>query len=187
MRFCSQCGAERIEFKVPNGDNRERHVCVACETVFYENPRIVAGTVPVWEDRILLCRRAIEPRYGFWTLPAGFMENAESTQDAAARETMEEANARVEDLRLYSVFNLPHVNQVYMMFLARLADLDFSAGPESLEVRLMGEDEIPWQDLAFSTVHHTLKHFFSDRGQDEYPVRTGDILRGPGGGRFVPR
>jgi ADP-ribose pyrophosphatase YjhB (NUDIX family) len=177
MKFCSNCGTSDIEFKTPPGDNRARHVCPECDTIFYDNPRIVAGTIPVWEDRVLMCRRAIEPRRGFWTLPAGFMENAESSFDAAARETLEEANARVDSLELYSVFNLPHVNQVYMMFRARLLDLDFSAGEESLEVALLSESEVPWPELAFPTIQHTLEHFFRDRKAGRYPVRTGDILR----------
>lgn len=187
MKYCSNCGAPEMEFRVPAGDNRERHVCSRCHTIFYDNPRVVAGTIPVWEDRILLCRRAIEPRHGYWTLPAGFMENAESTFDAAARETLEEANARVAGLALYTVFNLPHVNQVYMMFRAQLLDLDFSAGTESLEVALMSESEVPWTELAFPTIRHTLEHFFEDRERGHFPVRTGDIVRGVDGAEYRPR
>lgn len=187
MKFCSNCGAPDIEYRVPAGDNRQRHVCPRCDTVFYDNPRVVAGTIPVWEDRILLCRRAIEPRLGYWTLPAGFMENAESTFDAAVRETLEEANAHVENLALYTVFSLPHVNQVYMMFRAELRDLHFSAGTESLEVKLMCQSEIPWGELAFPTIHHTLEHYFQDRERGVFPVRTGDIVRGETGAEYRVR
>src|SRR5690606_39254703 len=119
-------------------------------------PKIVAGCIPEWEDRILLCRRAIEPRYGYWTLPAGFMENDETAVEAALRETYEEAQARVEVLDLYALFNLPHVNQVYLMFRSRLLDLDYATGCESLEARLLSREEIPWDQLAFETVRQTL-------------------------------
>ncbi|WP_333839650.1 NUDIX hydrolase, partial [Pelomicrobium sp.] len=127
MNFCSNCGA-RVEYRVPPGDTLPRYVCPACGAIHYQNPKIVVGCIPEWEDRVLLCRRAIEPRYGYWTLPAGFMENGETTFQAALRETMEEARARVELGPLYTVYNLPHVNQVYLMFRARLLDLDFRPG-----------------------------------------------------------
>ncbi|MEW8208657.1 MAG: NUDIX hydrolase [Candidatus Thiodiazotropha taylori] len=133
MNFCSQCGA-KVEVKVPDGDNRPRHVCDSCSTIHYQNPKIVVGCIPVWEDQILLCRRAIEPRYGLWTLPAGFMENGETSQQGAARETLEEATARVDVEGLYGLYNLPHINQVYLIFRSRLLDLEFAAGTESLEV-----------------------------------------------------
>lgn len=127
------------------------------------NPRNVVGTVPVWNDQILLCKRAIEPRYGFWTLPAGFMEIGETTAQAANRETQEEAGANVEIGELYSVLNVPHVHQVHLFYLAKLNDLDFAPGEESLEVALFHEADIPWDDLAFPTVIHTLRCFFADR------------------------
>ena len=127
MIYCSNCG-ERVIEKIPAGDNRPRYVCDACQTVHYQNPKIVAGCIPVWDNRVLLCRRAIEPRYGLWTLPAGFMENGESTEQAAARETWEEACGRVTELALYGVFSIPQINQVYMMFRAQLAIRRIPAG-----------------------------------------------------------
>lgn len=170
INFCSSCGAP-VSFRVPDGDSLPRHVCDRCGVIHYRNPKLVVGSLPVWEDRVLLCRRAIEPRYGKWTLPAGFMENGETMEQAAARETAEEACARVHNLRLYTLFDLPHISQVYTLFLADLTDLDFAAGEESLEVRLFHEHEIPWSELAFPTVGRTLECFFADRVQQVYPVR----------------
>lgn len=166
--------------RIPDGDDRPRYVCLSCNAVHYSNPKIVAGCIPVWDDRILLCRRAIEPRAGLWTLPAGFMENGETTPAAAARETLEKARAQVEIEALYSVFNLPHINQVYLLFRARLRDLDFAPGAESLEVALFREAEIPWDLLAFPVVRETLRMYFADRAQGVFPVRVGDIERLPG-------
>jgi ADP-ribose pyrophosphatase YjhB (NUDIX family) len=163
VKFCSECGAP-VELSLPQDDHRERHVCTVCGTIHYQNPKLIAGAIPEWTDgRILLCRRAIEPRSGFWTLPAGFMENGETTSQAAARETLEEANARIEVLGLYAMYNLPYINQVQLLFRARLLDLDFSPGVESLEVALFSEDEIPWDTLAFRPIRYTLENFFSDR------------------------
>lgn len=179
MKFCSQC-AGVVELRIPEGDNRERHVCKDCGAIHYENPRIVTGCLPEWNDRVLLCRRAIAPRHGFWTLPAGFLENGETTLQGAARETMEEANARVDVQSLYTTFNLPHIDQVYMLFRARLLDLDFSPGDESLEVALFDETQIPWGELAFPVVVETLKLYFADRARGEFRSHLGDILRKPG-------
>lgn len=180
MKFCSQCGGP-VSLRVPEGDNRPRHVCSVCRTIHYQNPLIVAGCIPVWEDRILLCRRAIEPRHGLWTLPAGFMEKGETTAQAAQRETLEEACARVSVEALYAVFNLPHIDQVYMIFRAQLCDLDVAPGAESLEVALFGEADIPWDELAFPVMRETLRLYFADRANGgDYPVRVGDIQRLPG-------
>lgn len=187
MKYCSDCGSDEIAWKVPSDDNRPRHVCGSCDTIFYQNPKIVAGAIPIWEDKILLCKRAIQPRYGYWTLPAGFMENAETTFEAAARETLEEANAKVEILDLYTVLNIPHTNQVYMMFTSRLLDLDFSPGTESLETQMFSEHEIPWQDLAFPTIYHTLKFFFEDRKQGSFDLHAGDIVWGNGRAEYFDR
>ena len=176
MKYCSQCGFA-VAIKVPAGDDRPRHVCEACGSIHYSNPKVVVGCIPEWEDRILLCRRAIEPRYGLWTLPAGFMENGETTQQGAARETREEANARVEVGALYSLFNLPHINQVYLVFRSRLLDLDFGPGSESLEVRLFSEAEIPWSEIAFPVIQETLGLYFRDRSQGRFALHTGDIVR----------
>ncbi len=175
MNFCSECGAP-VRLSRPQDDHRERHVCTVCGTIHYENPKIIAGAIPEWTDgRILLCRRAIEPRHGLWTLPAGFMENGETTSQAAARETLEEANARVEVLGLYAMYNLPYINQVQMLFRAKLLDLDFSPGVESLEVELFGENEIPWDTLAFRPIRMTLEHFFADRKRSEFVFRNTDL------------
>jgi len=176
MNFCSRCGAT-VRLEVPPGDDRPRHVCGACGTVHYQNPKVVAGCIPQWGDRLLLCRRAIEPRYGLWTLPAGFMENGETTAEAAARETLEEANARVEIDALYTLFNIPDINQVYLLFRARLLDLDVSAGAESLEVRLLSEEEIPWDRIAFPAIRKTLSLYFDDRRRRLFRLHTGDIRK----------
>ncbi|WP_263260682.1 NUDIX hydrolase [Pseudomonas sp. RIT-PI-S] len=170
MKFCNQCG-HAVSQVIPEGDTRLRYVCGACSQVHYQNPNIVAGTVPVWGEQVLLCRRAIEPRSGFWTLPAGFMENGETMEQAAARETEEEACARLGNLKLYTLFDLPHINQVHVFFMGQLADIDFAAGAESLETRLFHESEIPWSELAFRTVARTLECFFSDRREGIFPVR----------------
>jgi ADP-ribose pyrophosphatase YjhB (NUDIX family) len=177
VNFCSHCGSAELKWIIPAGDNRPRHVCPICDSIFYENPKIVAGCIPEWDNKVLLCRRAIEPRHGYWTLPAGFMENAETTLEAAARETLEEANARVHIKELYTVFNIPHTNQVYMMFRGELSDLDFSPGEESLECALYQEEEIPWDELAFPTILHTLKFYFEDRKKGQFRLRSGDITR----------
>ncbi len=176
MRYCNQCGA-KVTGKIPAGDNRLRYVCVSCEEIHYQNPKIVTGCIPEYEGKVLLCKRAIEPRYGYWTLPAGFMELEETSHEAALRETLEEANARVAVSELYAVFNLPHVSQVYMMYRSQLLDLDFSAGEESLEVKLFAENEIPWDDIAFTTIKYTLKFFFQDQRNKKFSLHTGDISK----------
>ena len=178
MKFCSTCGAT-VARKIPEGDSLPRYVCDACHAIHYQNPRMIVGCVPVWEDSILLCKRGIEPRHGLWTVPAGFMENGETLDTGAARETLEEACARVEVGVLYAVYNIPHVNQVYLLFLAKLLDLDFSAGAETLEARLFSEDEIPWDQIAFATVRNTLTHYFSDRARNHFGFHLGTIERPP--------
>lgn len=176
MKFCPECGAP-VEFRIPPDDNRERHICTACATIHYQNPKMIVGSIPEWEDgKILLCRRAIEPRHGLWTLPAGFMENGETTPEAAARETLEEANAQVQIGDLYSMYNIPHINQVYLLFRARLLNLDFSPGVESLEVALFAEHEIPWESLAFRAVSLTLQRYFADRKAGGYRFHIGNLL-----------
>ena len=162
MNFCPACG-QPVELKIPDGDHLPRHVCTACGVVHYENPRIIAGCVPEWEGKILLCKRAIEPRRGYWTIPAGFMENNEALQDAAARESMEEALARVQIGSLLAIVNVLRAHQVHIMFRARLLDTDFGVGPESLEVGLYDESEIPWADIAFLSVEFALRRYLEDR------------------------
>jgi ADP-ribose pyrophosphatase YjhB (NUDIX family) len=168
MKFCSEC-AHPVTVAIPEGDNRPRFVCTHCGTIHYQNPKMVIGSIPVWEQdgelKVLLCKRAIEPRYGYWTLPAGFMENGETTSAAAARETEEEAGANIELGNLFTLLNVVHVHQVHMFYLARLVDLDFAPGIESLDVQLFSEAEIPWADLAFPTIRTTLELFFADRAQ----------------------
>jgi ADP-ribose pyrophosphatase YjhB (NUDIX family) len=178
MKHCSHCGSE-VELQIPNGDDRHRHVCTDddCNAIHYQNPKIIAGCLPVYGDKVLMCKRAIEPRYGLWTLPAGFMENNESVEEGAARETWEEARAKVELDSLYTLFSLPQISQVYMMFRGHLTEPEFSAGPESLEVALFSEDEIPWDEIAFPLVKKTLRHFFSDRKTGEYPMRSEAIYK----------
>lgn len=174
MNFCSQCG-HPVVLTVPAGDNVPRYVCAGCHTIHYQNPKMVVGTIPEWEDKILLCRRAIAPKHGLWTLPAGFMENGETTSEGARRETWEEACARVQVGALYTLYNLPHINQVYLLFRAQLLDLNFMPGPESLEVALFREAEIPWDLLAFRTVEATLKAYFADRRNGVFSLHIGDI------------
>ena len=178
MNFCSKCGSP-LQLEVPAGDNRPRHVCPACGAIHYQNPKMVVGCIPEWRDKILLCRRAIEPKYGLWTLPAGFMENGETTAEGAARETLEEAGARVEVLGLYSMISLPDINQVYLVFRARLLHEDFIPGEESLEARLFSEHEIPWEEMAFRTIETTLKRYFSDRRAGDYPLYESQIFHKP--------
>ncbi len=176
INFCSQCG-EGVEQKIPQGETLSRAVCPACQTIHYQNPKIVAGCLPEGEGKILLCRRAIEPRLGFWTFPAGFMELGESTEEAAARETLEEANARVTIQTLYSVFSLPHVDQVYIVYRAILQDLNFGPGEESLEVRLMPIEAIPWDQLAFPVIRETLQRYVEDTARAQFQVHFGAIPR----------
>ena len=178
MNFCIKCGAS-VSMIVPDGDTRERAVCDNCGHIHYVNPRIVTGCLPVHKDQVLLCKRAIEPRYGFWTLPAGYLENGETVAEGAARETMEEANANVTGLELYTVFSLPHISQIYMFFLSELNKPEFSSGEESLEVKLFSEDEIPWESLSFPVVTQTLEFFFEDRKTGDFPVRYIDLLFKP--------
>ena len=174
IKHCRACGS-LIAYRIPSDDNRERAVCNDCGTVHYENPLNVVGTVPVWEDRVLLCKRAIEPRYGLWTLPAGFMELGETTEQGAMRETLEEAGARVELQGLYTLLNVVRIGQVHIFYRARLLDLDLDPGTESLEARLFTEAEIPWDELAFRTVRETLARYFEDRARGQFDVHCADI------------
>lgn len=179
MKYCSHCAATLVR-KIPADDSRERYVCESCGSIHYQNPRNVVGSIPIFKEQVLLCRRAIEPRYGYWTLPAGFMELGESTAHGAARETLEEAGAIVDIGPLYSLLNVPHAEQVHLFYLATLHVPTFSAGEESLEVALFHENEIPWAELAFPTVKQTLEWFFADRANGtlngQFHVRSRDIL-----------
>lgn len=164
MKFCSNC-ASPVNLSIPPGDNRPRFCCPQCHAIHYQNPKMVLGTIPVLGERVLLCKRAIEPRYGFWTLPAGFMENGETTEQGACRETLEEAGARVKLLAPFSIIDVAHVDQIHMFFVAQMLHDDFEPGTESLEVKLFAEAQIPWQEIAFRTVSQTLRWFFADRAQ----------------------
>lgn len=174
IQHCRVCGS-RTEYRVPSDDNRERATCTACGEIHYENPLNVVGTVPVWGEQILLCRRNIEPRLGMWTLPAGFMELGESTAQGALRETIEEAGAQVEMQGLFTVLNVVRVGQVHFFYRARMLDTRLDPGPETIEARLFREDEIPWDELAFRTVRQTLELFFEDRRKDRFEVHCADI------------
>jgi ADP-ribose pyrophosphatase YjhB (NUDIX family) len=189
MKFCPEC-ASPVSLQIPPDDNRERFVCSECGAIHYQNPKMVIGSIPLWhqdgQTLVLMCRRAIEPRRGFWTLPAGFMENGETTADAARRETLEEAGARIDLRGLFSLLNVPHVHQVHMFYLAHLQDLDYSAGVESLEVQLFAEQDIPWDEIAFLTTAHTLKFLFADLARmraegGDHGFHSFDILRSPPG------
>jgi len=182
MNFCSNCGT-RVVLKVPEGDFLPRHVCEHCGTIHYQNPRLVVGSVTEWEGRVLLCRRAIEPRSGFWTLPAGFMENLETLEGCAQREAQEEALADIETGSLLSIINVPHASQVHVFYRARLVEGRFGIGHESLDAALYEEAEVPWPELAFPSVEFTLKCYFEDRahGREGAHVTTVErIRRGPG-------
>jgi ADP-ribose pyrophosphatase YjhB (NUDIX family) len=177
MKFCSNCGSSQLELRIPEGDTLPRSVCGHCGTIHYQNPKIVVGCLPDWQGQVLLCRRAIDPRHGLWTLPAGFLENGETLPAGAARETAEEARARVEVGALYTVISLPHISQIYVMFRARLLDLGFGPGPESLEVQLFDEAAIPWGELAFRTIARTLRLYFLDRKLGEFPTHVSSLER----------
>jgi ADP-ribose pyrophosphatase YjhB (NUDIX family) len=177
MKFCNQCG-NSVSLAIPAGDDRHRHVCDECGTIHYQNPNIIAGCLPIHQGKVLLCKRAIEPRSGYWTLPAGFMENGESVEEGALRETWEEAQAKVKLTALYTIYSIPQINQVYMIFKGQLDKPEFGAGIESLEVELFDEADIPWDELAFPMVTKTLQYFFEDRKKDHYPLRS-EVLRRP--------
>ncbi len=174
MKFCSACG-QPVTIKVPDGDHLPRFVCTACGTIHYENPRIIAGCVIETEGKILLCKRAIEPRLGYWTIPAGFMENGESVQNAAAREAIEEALAHVEIGSLLAIVNVLHANQVHIMFRATLLSPAFGVGPESLETALYEERDIPWSDIAFLSVEFALRRYLEDRREGRERMHFKDL------------
>ncbi len=174
MNFCPDCAAP-LTRRIPEGDDRLRNVCDACGKIHYENPKVVVGCIPEWKGRILMCRRAITPRMGKWTLPAGYLENGESVAVGAERETREETGATVKIVAAYTLFNLPFVNQIYLMFRARMLSADFSAGTESLEVALFPEARIPWKEIAFTVVEQTLRRFFADRAAGLFPFFMADI------------
>jgi len=176
MKFCSDCG-DKVSLEVPQGDNVLRHVCSTCGMIHYQNPNMVVGCLIEHDNKILLCRRAIEPRYGLWTLPAGFMENGETTMEAAQRETHEEACAEVDLVQLFTMFSLPHINQVYLLYRATLAGAGFAPGQESLEVELFDEADIPWDQIAFPVIAESLKLYFRDRQAGHFSIHTGAMIK----------
>ena len=180
MKFCSDCGA-RVVLRTPPGDNRPRHVCGDCGAIHYPNPKTVVGALPEWEGLVLLCRRAIEPRRGYWTLPAGFLEQGETMEAGACREAREEANASLAIEALYTLFSIPHIDQIHAYFRARLLDRDFHPGEESLDVGLFRENEIPWRELAFPVVRKTLELWLDERKGGRFRTHSGEIVRAAGG------
>jgi len=175
MNYCSNCG-KSLSFGTPPDDDRPRFLCDSCGTIHYQNPVMVVGCIPEVKDKILLCRRAIEPCSGKWTLPAGYLENGETVSAGAVRETYEEACANVEIIAPYAMYNISHVSQIYLMFRARLVGNDFMPGTESSDVRLFAEEEIPWNEIAFTVIKKTLQQYFKDRMMGEFPFHIGDVL-----------
>ena len=176
IKHCKSCGTA-VAYRVPDdGDTRERAVCPSCHTIHYENPLNVVGTVPVWGDKVLLCKRNIEPRLGKWTLPAGFMELGETVAQGAARETVEEAGAQFEMQDLFSIMNVARVGQVHFFFRAQLTSDQFDPGHETMEARLFAEHEVPWDEIAFRTVKETLQHYFEDAKRKQFDLHQVDIV-----------
>jgi ADP-ribose pyrophosphatase YjhB (NUDIX family) len=176
IQFCKSCGSA-VTYRVPDdGDTRERAVCNSCHTIHYENPLNVVGTVPVWGDKVLLCKRNIEPRFGKWTLPAGFMELNETVAQGAARETVEEAGAQFEMQDLFTLMNVTRVGQVHFFYRAQLMSDQFDPGHETQEARLFAEHEIPWDEIAFRTVKETLQHYFADAKKGKFELHHVDIV-----------
>tara|TARA_B100001750_G_C15149883_1_gene419014 strand:- start:13 stop:579 length:567 start_codon:yes stop_codon:yes gene_type:complete len=187
LQYCIKCGSANIEFLIPKGDNKPRFVCSDCDFVFYQNPKIVAGCIIESKEKILLCKRAIDPQLGKWTLPAGFMENNETIEQAALRESWEEACAAVEKLSLFAVYSLPHISQVYVMFKGQLKGDEAKPGEETEEIWFCSEAEIPWDHLAFPVITETLEIYFSDRGNKKFSVHSGAINRDSDGKFIVSR
>lgn len=176
MNFCSNCGSDDLDFKVPQGDNRQRYVCNQCGAIHYSNPKFVVGCLPVWEDKVLLAKRSIAPRRGYWNVPSGYMENGETVEEGALREVLEETRAKVQLTGLHAIFSIPHINQVYMHFLGHLEGPEaFGVGEESLEVRLFAESKIPWGDIAFTSSLFTLRHYFADRQRGQHQLHLGQM------------
>lgn len=178
MKFCTSCG-DTVSLRVPKGDDKRRIVCDSCELVHYSNPKIVVGCIPRYFDSVLLCQRAIGPRIGYWTLPAGFMESGETTYQGAARETWEEAKARVSNLELYRVFDAPYCGQVLMIYRCDIEHGSFGVGAESLNTALFDEGNVPWREMAFPAVSKTLKEYFSDCRDGQFPIRASTLFDRP--------
>ena len=169
MKYCSNCAAPVISM-IPEGDHLHRFVCTSCGSIFYHNPKVIAGCIVSYNDQILLCKRAIEPRHGLWTIPAGFLENNETSAEGAKRETFEESLAITEDLELFCVYNIPHISQIYMIYRSHMHKPEFAPTPESSEVTLFSEQEVPWEDLAFPVVTAALRHYFKQRSVGHFNI-----------------
>ena len=178
MKYCSNCGFP-VVFRMPPGDDRRRYLCESCGVVHYQNPKMVVGCIPLWEGRILFCRRAIGPRYGKWTIPAGFLEIGETVAEGAARETLEEARAKVTDLKPYFLYDLTFIGQVYFIFIGDVSDGMYDVGEESLEARLFRESEIPWDEIAFPVIWKCLKLYVADSRKGQFPFHTGAMRERP--------
>ncbi|MGB3211056.1 MAG: NUDIX hydrolase [Desulforhopalus sp.] len=176
MNYCSHCAAP-VVLEIPPDDNLARFVCTSCSRVHYQNPKVVVGCIPIWDERILLCKRNIEPRKGSWTLPAGYLECSETTEEGARRETFEETGTLVEGLQLYRLFDISHIDQVYLMFLARIQALDFHPTEESIDVRLFKEKNIPWGNISFPVIEKTLHHYFNDRRENSFTFRQDQVTQ----------
>tara|TARA_Y200000002_G_C22680849_1_gene664017 strand:+ start:2521 stop:3057 length:537 start_codon:yes stop_codon:yes gene_type:complete len=178
LKYCSKCGSENIQFKIPAGDNLKRYCCDDCGAIYYTNPNVVVGALCKYEDKVLLCKRNIQPRLGLWTLPAGFFENGETLQQGAIRETKEETQADINIIQPYTLFSLTHISQLHYFYIAKLTEPKFGPTPESSEVALFTEEEIPWDEIAFPTVYKTLKHFFEDSKTNTFEYKEEEIKLG---------
>lgn len=167
MKYCANCG-HQITLLVPKGDDRERHCCGDCGSIHYINPRIIVGCLPIWDDKIMICRRGIEPQLGYWTLPAGFMELGETTEQGAIRETFEETRAEVEIEHLHGIYNIPQIDQVYFLYRAKMTSAKFEITPESTEIKLVSPQQIPWDELAFEVMKTALKQY-ADNEPSNHP------------------
>ena len=179
--YCPQCGSGSLEYRIPPGDTKRRHVCGRCGYIIYQNPLMVAGAILKWERKILLCKRAIKPKLGLWTLPAGFMENHETVEECARRECMEEANAAIEDIQLFSLYSLPHISQIYAMYCGTLVNGKAEPGPESSKTELIAPEDIPWDAIAFDVIRTNLE-LYLEQGPGNGLVHTGTIAPHPGAG-----
>ena len=181
MNYCSACGSSNIVFEIPRGDTRSRYICQDCDLIFYENPKIVTGCILEWEQKILLCKRSIEPKLGMWTIPAGFMENHESVLEAATRELMEEACATATGLRLHGIYNLKYISQVYIIYYGKLKEGRVAAGEETFEVGLYEKEKIPWEKVAFPVVSESLNRYLEDCSIGEMKLHSIDMDRNDNG------
>lgn len=177
MNYCPHCGTADPAFRIPEGDHLPRYICDHCHTIHYENPRMIVGCLPVWEDKVLIAKRGIQPRAELWNLPCGFLESEERVEEGAVREVFEETGAQVELIRLHTVYNLLHEHQVYLIFLAQMKSADFHTTPESIEIQLFSEEEVPWQEMAFTSSSFALKNFFEDRRTGRTAVHFGTYDR----------